>query len=383
MLRVSHHLGNIHQDSDLAAQVTRWEHAHQLEEVTLNEREAQKSRLRLQTSTGQELGLVLPRGTETTDGDIFAFTDREGGLLVHLALQEVMVLTLHPGLPLGEQHHWLVRLGHVLGNQHWPVASVNDAVLVPVSLDRAVMETVLRTHHLLDQFTVRYERRSWPKAALQLTDSFFPSGTVTLSHGLETFLGGQSAEIDLSQLLQDYLERKIAPCDLVAYAHAYRAAEEGDVERLHQLDRYLNVSLLPQELRQGSARSGRATLETLRRLVEEPLFQAFLAGIEAGKSSGHISICLGLLHVLWRIPQRRGGAMLLYTFMVNFLGAAIRLGCLGHREAQRLLINFRPHLIPLADQALESPLEEIGTFVPLADIRAMQHAHLSVRLFSS
>ena len=173
-------------------------------------------------------------------------------------------------------------------------------------------------------------------AALQLTDSFFPSGTVTLSHGLETFLSGQSAALDLSQLLQDYLERKIAPCDLVAYAHAYRAAEEGDAERLHQLDRYLNVSLLPQELRQGSARSGRATLETLRRLVEEPLFQAFLAGIEAGKSSGHIPICLGLLHVLWRIPQRRGGAMLLYTFVVNFLGAAIRLGCLGHREAHEV-----------------------------------------------
>ena len=95
------------------------------------------------------------------------------------------------------------------------------------------METVLRTHHLLDQFTVRYEPRSWPKAALQLADSFFPSGTVTLSHGQETFLSGQSAEIDLSQLLQDYLERKITPCDLVAYAHAYRAAEEGDVERLH------------------------------------------------------------------------------------------------------------------------------------------------------
>ena len=165
MLRISHRLGNIHHDSDLAAQVTQWEHTRQLEEVTLNEREAQKSRLRLQTSTGQELGLVLPRGTQIADGDVFAFTDREGGLLVHLALQEVMVLRLRPGLPLSEQHHWLVRLGHVLGNQHWPIASVNDAVLVPVTLDRAVMETVLRTHHLLDQFTVRYERRSWPKAA--------------------------------------------------------------------------------------------------------------------------------------------------------------------------------------------------------------------------
>ncbi len=121
-------------------------------------------------------------------------------------------------------------------------------------------------------------------AALQLSDSFFPAGTVTLSHGLETFLSDQSTALDLSQLLHNYLERKMTPCDLVAYAHAYRAAEEGDVERLHQIDRYLHVSLLPQELRQGSARSGRATLETLRRLVEEPLFQTFLVGIDAGKS---------------------------------------------------------------------------------------------------
>ncbi len=164
MLRASHRLGNIHQASDLAAQVTQWENAQQLEEVTISEREARKSRLRLQTATGQDLGLVLPRGTEITDGDVFAFTDREGGLLVRLALQEVMVLTLRPGLSLREQHSWLVRLGHVLGNQHWPVASVNEAVLVPVTLDRAVMETVLRTHRLLDRFTIRYEQRSWPKA---------------------------------------------------------------------------------------------------------------------------------------------------------------------------------------------------------------------------
>ena len=220
-------------------------------------------------------------------------------------------------------------------------------------------------------------------AALQLTDSFFPSGAVTLSHGLETFLSGQSEAVDLSQLLRDYLERKIAPFDLVAYMHAYRAVAGEDIERLHRIDRYLNVSLLPQELRQGSLRSGRGTLEALRRVVEEPLFQTFLAGVNAGKSNGHLPICLAILHHIWRIPRRRGGCMLLYAFMVNFLSAAIRLGCLGHREAQGLLIHFRPQVTPLVERALDSLLEEIGAFVPLADIRAMQHAHLSVRLFSS
>ena len=143
-------------------------------------------------------------------------------------------------------------------------------------------------------------------AALQLTDSFFPSGAVTLSHGLETFLSGQSEAVDLSQLLRDYLERKIAPFDLVAYMHAYQAVAAADIERLHRIDRYLNVSLLPQELRQGSLRSGRGTLETLRRVVEEPLFQTFLAGVNAGKSNGHLPICLAILHHTMAYPPTQG-----------------------------------------------------------------------------
>ena len=57
------------------------------------------------------------------------------------------------------EHHQ----GHVLGNQHWPVAVVGEQILVPVALDRAVMETVLRTHRMTDYFQIQYERRAWPQ----------------------------------------------------------------------------------------------------------------------------------------------------------------------------------------------------------------------------
>jgi urease accessory protein len=75
--------------------------------------------------------------------------------------------------------------------------------------------------------------------------------------------------------------------------------------------------------------------------------------------------------------------VLLYTFMVSFLGAALRLGSIGHREAQRILLSLRPRLSSLLDMVWERDLDEIGAFAPLADIRAMQHAYLPVRLFSS
>lgn len=221
-------------------------------------------------------------------------------------------------------------------------------------------------------------------AAFQLADSFFPSGMVTFSHGLEAFSSlGPLSGVDIDRLLNDYLIGKIAPCDLVAYAHAYRAAEAEDVPRLQAIDQLLTASLLPQEVRQGSARSGRALVTTLHPLMDAPLFKQFAQGIHRGKSDGNAAVCLGLLCFLWGISLRAGALLYLYTFSVSFLSAALRLGHLGHREVQRILFELRPRFSPLVDTALTRGLEEISAFAPLADIRAMQHAYLPVRLFSS
>lgn len=191
------------------------------------------------------------------------------------------------------------------------------------------------------------------------------------------------ASKEIPALLDDYVSAKVAPLDLVAYAHAYRAAEAANVERLHGVDRLLTASLLPQEQRQGAVRSGRAVLDTLGPLVDTPLLHAFIRGVKAGESAGNAPICFGLLCALWETTLRAGGVAYLYAFVVSFLGAALRLGCLGHREAQRIVLHLRPRLPALVDVALACELEEMGAFAPLIDIRAMQHATLSVRLFSS
>ena len=163
MQRLHHRLGNIHTDPALATCVAQWQQAGLLDEVTIDEREAYKSRLRLYTLQGRELGLLLQRGVRLADGDLFALDGEDGGVLIHLSLQEVMVLTPLPCASETERLDRAVRLGHVLGNQHWPIAVVGEQVLVPVSIDRAVMETVLKTHHLLDCFSVHYEQRAWPQ----------------------------------------------------------------------------------------------------------------------------------------------------------------------------------------------------------------------------
>ena len=221
-------------------------------------------------------------------------------------------------------------------------------------------------------------------AAFQLADSFFPSGMVTFSHGLEAFLSLEpTSNVDIARLLNDYLTGKIATCDLVAYAHAHRATEANDLPRLQEIDAFLTAALLPQELRQASARSGRALLDTLHPSIDASIFQQFREAVRRGDTDGNAPVCLGLLCSVWRISLRAGALLHLYSFSVSFLSAALRLGRLGHREVQRILSALRPHFPPLVDAALACDLGEISAFTPLADIRAMQHAYLPVRLFSS
>ena len=221
-------------------------------------------------------------------------------------------------------------------------------------------------------------------ATLQLADSFFPSGTVTLSHGLEAFVAKQPISVrEIQTLLENYLHGKVTPSDLVVYAHAYRAAEMHSVEQLRNVDHHLTSSLWAQDLRQASMRSGRAILHTAGTLIESPVLQKFRHEVQTGFSDGNAVVCFGLVCALWQIPIRTGGLAHLYTFAVSFLGAAMRLGCLGHRETQRILLNLRPQFPALVDEALARELDEMSTFAPLADIRAMQHTYLSVRLFAS
>ena len=41
-----------------------------------------------------------------------------------------------------------MELGHALGNQHWPAVVREDCVYVPLTVDRKVMLSVMRTHRL-------------------------------------------------------------------------------------------------------------------------------------------------------------------------------------------------------------------------------------------
>jgi urease accessory protein len=117
--------------------------------------EAQKSRFRKTTAKGTELAISLDRGTYIRDGDVLLWDGRVA-VVARIDLRDVMIVHLGGLLRLPPEvgMRTCVELGHALGNQHWPALVKGSVAYVPLTVDRKVMASVMRTHRFED---IRYE----------------------------------------------------------------------------------------------------------------------------------------------------------------------------------------------------------------------------------
>jgi urease accessory protein len=117
----------------------------------LDQWEAQKSRLRKATAGDVELALSLDRNSHLHDGDVLVWDEASRTAIVaRITLREVMIIDLQE--VVGEQVEQMVQtlfeLGHALGNQHWPAVVKGTKVYVPLTVDKKVMNSVMKTHAL-------------------------------------------------------------------------------------------------------------------------------------------------------------------------------------------------------------------------------------------
>lgn len=121
----------------------------QIDVLQLDQWQAQKNRFRRKTNGGEELAVALERNTHLRDGDVLHWDDTQRRAVVaRIQLQDVMVVRLTGVLdqPAETLARTCVELGHALGNQHWPAVVKGTAVYVPLTVDRKVMASVMKTH---------------------------------------------------------------------------------------------------------------------------------------------------------------------------------------------------------------------------------------------
>jgi urease accessory protein len=115
----------------------------------LDQWEAQKSRLRKSTVGGTELALSLDRASHLRDGDILLWDEAaRKAIVARIELNEVMVVEIEDkaAADLETASRTLFELGHALGNQHWPAVVKGSRIFVPLTVDRKVMASVMKTH---------------------------------------------------------------------------------------------------------------------------------------------------------------------------------------------------------------------------------------------
>lgn len=129
----------------------------EVDSLLLDQWEAQKNRIRKHTEAGAEVALSLDRSSHLHDGDVLLWDEAAGrAIVVRIQLQDVLVIDLSALLPQSPAQlaQTCFELGHALGNQHWPAVVKENKVYVPLTVDRNVMQSVMRTH---DFAGIRYE----------------------------------------------------------------------------------------------------------------------------------------------------------------------------------------------------------------------------------
>ena len=216
---------------------------------------------------------------------------------------------------------------------------------------------------------------------LQHGDSQFPSGSFAFSAGLEALYADgriDSAE-GLAQFVEGQLRHRWATLDRVALIRAHRLGR--DLEGVVTVDREVETMSLAEGLRDGSRRNGNALLSMHARL-KTPLAAEYRALILQDTACGHIPVVQGLVWGQAGLSEAQAQAAAAHGVCTDLLGAAMRLGKVGHIRVQQIRSRMNRVLLELlGNQVGTEPV--MHAYVAAAEIAAMRHETSELRLFAT
>jgi len=200
-----------------------------------------------------------------------------------------------------------------------------------------------------------------------------------MSAGLETLVSENSIRDadEVEEFLSGQLRCRWSIFDRPVLVAAYQAADDPD--RLAGIDAQVDAQTLATELREGSIRAGGALLGVHVKLgtANAGYYQSM---VRQALAPGHNTVIQGLV---WRgsgISETAAESISAHTFCVGIIGAALRLGIIGHTAAQAVLSRAHPGITELMAAPCKG-LAEVSTFTPQQEIAVMRHETMSHRLF--
>jgi urease accessory protein len=218
---------------------------------------------------------------------------------------------------------------------------------------------------------------------MQLSDSFFPTGMYSMSNGLEAiFYSGRKIKAEeLRELVKTYLEYQIGPADCTALGNAYEHAARSNLLKLLEVDRVIFSMKLVQEIRDASIRSGTQLVRCIRSFSDNKILGQYDDAIRGGQAFGPYPVALAVAANAFLIPKEKAALVMLYSFSVSIVGAALRLGMLQHFDGQKVIDELKPTIVKVTKANLNRPIEGIWQFAPSIDIIQISHERMNSKMF--
>jgi urease accessory protein len=135
------YLGNLTEDSNLAAKVTQARQQGSCLEVSLSQSDRHKGRIQAHSTSGVAIGIIKSRDWSMREADVFR-TQSDRLVVIQLQEQELLVLSFEQ--PITASATELVHLGHVLGNHHYPITIANQKIYLQPGADLAILEQTIK-----------------------------------------------------------------------------------------------------------------------------------------------------------------------------------------------------------------------------------------------
>jgi urease accessory protein len=218
---------------------------------------------------------------------------------------------------------------------------------------------------------------------LQLSDSFFPTGMYSMSNGLEAiFYSGKKMKAeDLHELIATLLKYQIGPADCTALGNAYDQAAKANLSGLLEVDRAIFSMKLVQEIRDASIRSGTQLVRCIRSFSNNKILIQYDDALRNAQAFGPYPVALAVAANAFLIPKEKAALVMLYSFSVSIVGAALRLGMLQHFDGQKVIDDLKPTILKVIKENITRPLGGMWQFAPSTDIIQISHERMNSKMF--
>ncbi|SMH26827.1 urease accessory protein UreF [Mesorhizobium australicum] len=214
----------------------------------------------------------------------------------------------------------------------------------------------------------------------QLADSAFPSGAFTFSWGIEGLAGDGllNSPADLAKIVEEQITLRWAGMDRPLLARAHAAP---DPEAVLTVDREAEAATASAPLRAGSRRAGRRLLGVFagRGYPDADSYRDLIRDVE---EAGHLPVVQGLVFRAAGLEFEAALVVSGWTTASGLVSAALRLGIVGHRDAQDILDGLRPVIA----EAIAAPIDPAmlpWSFTPVVDIALARSSGRQGRMFTT